>query len=109
MLLNLVDPARHAFVAEADGHLVGYADLRDGDPLEVDLTRIYVLPAYQGAGCGHALLHRCIEAARAAGARRMTLGVDVHNRRSIEWYERRGFVVTGREDFEAGGLTRPVL
>jgi ribosomal protein S18 acetylase RimI-like enzyme len=112
MLVNLLDASRVAFVVECDGHVVGYADLRDGDPLgppEVELTRIYVLPTSQGTGCGRALLDACAAAAKARGARRMVLGVDTENRRSIAWYERRGFVAIGHEDFESGGVTRPVL
>jgi len=109
MVENLLDPARHAFVAEADGHLVGYADLREGDPLEHELTRIYVLPTVQHTGCGRALLSRCVDVARARGARRLALDVDPANAPAISWYERRGFRRLGTEPFTVGRITRPAL
>jgi ribosomal protein S18 acetylase RimI-like enzyme len=109
LLLSLIDRRRDVFVVEWNSSVVGYADLVEGPPFEVELTRIYVLPEFQGSGCGLALLDRCLAAARARGARRMVLGVDVHNRRSIAWYERHGFRAAGQEMYSIAGMERPVL
>jgi diamine N-acetyltransferase len=109
LLLSLVDRRRDVFVVEWSGRVVGYADLVEGPPFEAELTRIYVLPEFQGSGCGRALLERCFAAARVRGARRVVLGVDPGNVRSIAWYQRQGFVSIGTEPFTIGAISRSSL
>jgi aminoglycoside 6'-N-acetyltransferase len=97
-----IGPRSEAFVAEADGRAVGMTELwlkRPRDPLsarkpfiKVDLA-LAVLPAWRGRGVGTALLRAAEDWARAQGAERMVLDLDVHNPGAQRLYEREGYVV----------------
>lgn len=56
-----------------------------------------VLPAGRGSGVGSALLDGCLGAVRAHGSRAVSLSVEDGNDLARGMYERRGFVVVGRE------------
>ncbi|MGW6128425.1 N-acetyltransferase family protein [Cellulomonas sp. NPDC055163] len=56
-----------------------------------------VLPAGRGAGVGSALLDGCLGAVRAHGSQAVSLSVEDGNDLARAMYERRGFVVVGRE------------
>ena len=60
----------------------------------VELSRLYILPAYQGAGLGRRLLAAAL--APFAGARSVTLEVAPENAGAIAFYVRQGFVPAGR-------------
>lgn len=109
LLRTLLDVARDAFVVEAGGEVVGYADVVLRTAAEAEVTRLYVRPDRQGAGLGCALLLACLSAARRRGAARVVLGVDRDNRRAVAWYRRQGFVPVGTDVFEAGGASRPLV
>ncbi|MFG2821112.1 GNAT family N-acetyltransferase [Kitasatospora sp. NPDC048365] len=92
-------PAQH-LVAELDGRLVGY--VRQVPPTSLrsnahvrQIQGLGVLPDARGLGVGDALIEAACEAARAAGARKMTLRVLAHNGPARRLYERRGFTVDG--------------
>jgi GNAT superfamily N-acetyltransferase len=72
--LKAHDPAReHCWVAERDGAILGAVFLvRAGDRL-AKLRMLYVEPAARGLGIGRRLVETCMDFARAAGYRRMTL------------------------------------
>lgn len=53
--------------------------------------------ARRGQGVGSALLTGCVEQARALGLRAVSLSVEDGNRAARTLYERRGFVVVGRD------------
>ena len=57
------------------------------------LDKLYLDASARGQGIGRRLLAYLIDAARAAGARRLTLRVNRHNTASIAFYQRAGFVV----------------
>jgi len=76
-----------ASVAETPGH--------------VRLHKLYVLPGQQGKGIGHALLAAVVEAAKAAGHRRLELNVNRFNP-ALEFYKRAGFRVLRDEVIDIG-------
>jgi diamine N-acetyltransferase len=101
------------WVAEiaATGVAVGYAMLSPPDlpvPLEpgdLEIKRIYLLSRFQGGGVGARLMAAALEAARAAGARRVLLGVYGENASAKSFYARQGFTQAGVRKFQVGANT----
>jgi aminoglycoside 6'-N-acetyltransferase len=98
-----VQPRDESIVAVAeDGALVGMIELwlkRPRGPnaariprVKVDLG-IAVAPGWRGRGVGTALLRAAEDWARAHGAERMVLDLDVNNTGAQRLYEREGYVV----------------
>lgn len=86
-------------VAETDGELVGFASY-DAEarpsadrPGMSELSSIYVLRAWQGRGVGRALME---EALARCPHDQVVVYVVEGNERAIGFYERMGFVPTGR-------------
>jgi DNA-binding MarR family transcriptional regulator/GNAT superfamily N-acetyltransferase len=68
------DPAgEQAWVAEADGGIVGAVFLVRESPTVGKLRLLYVEPHTRGQGIGHRLVAACIDGARAKGYRKLTL------------------------------------
>ncbi len=85
-----------SLVAEDDdGRLLGHALVRLTGDDEACLSRLYVLPHAQGKGAGSGLLGQAI--AHAQGRERMVLEVEESNLGARAFYERHGFVVSGRK------------
>ncbi|KDN86442.1 GNAT family N-acetyltransferase [Kitasatospora cheerisanensis] len=87
-------------VAELDGEVVGYIRQVQEIPLASNahvrqIQGLALLPQARGRGVGDALLAAACDAARAAGARRLTLRVLGHNAPARRLYERNGFEVLG--------------
>ncbi|HXC58987.1 MAG TPA: GNAT family N-acetyltransferase [Steroidobacteraceae bacterium] len=107
----LIDPACRCWLLECEpGHApVGYAvvtppdlplsDLADDD---LEIRRIYLLHKYQRGGRGRQLMQAVREHARAAGARRLLLGVYSRNAVALAFYERQGFSRAGTRQFRVG-------
>lgn len=76
------------------------ADLDAGD---LEIKRIYLPDKLRGRGLGRQLMSAAIDHARAAGARRILLGVYAHNAEAIAFYTRIGFRQLGRRQFNVGG------
>jgi ribosomal protein S18 acetylase RimI-like enzyme len=98
------------WVAEAErgGAPVGYAVLTEPDlpeaepgPDDVEIRRIYLLSRFQGAGAGRRLMQAALDAARAAGKRRVVLGAYNENP-VVGFYQRFGFEVVGERLFQVG-------
>ena len=82
------------YLAEQAGQALGYAALAPGpEPATMLLDKLYLDASARGQGIGRRLLAYLIDAARAAGARRLTLRVNRHNTASIAFYKRAGFVI----------------
>jgi len=107
----LAEDAAHA--GDTGSHsaatIAGYSHLTQGgtpdsvsgsDPLE--LKRFYIDRAWHGSGLAQLLMHATIEAAIAAGARTLWLGVWEHNPRAIAFYRKFGFAEVGSHDFMLG-------
>jgi ribosomal protein S18 acetylase RimI-like enzyme len=103
-------PDYRMWIAEmAEGEApVGYAMLSPPDlpvplgPDDVELKRIYLLHRFHGSGVGARLMDAAIDGARAAGARRLLLGVWGGNTRAMAFYGRQGFVQAGERKFRVG-------
>lgn len=99
--------------AEIDGlgGLVGYVMLCPPDlPVatqegDLEIKRIYLLSKFQRGGVGARLMGVATEAARAAGAKRLWLGVYGENASAIAFYARQGFTQAGVRKFQVGANT----
>jgi ribosomal protein S18 acetylase RimI-like enzyme len=99
---ELEDESTRAWVAEADGASIGYAQIKVGADHSAELVRIYADRVWHGRGVGQALLDHCVDGARAAGAKTLWLGVWERNPRAIAFYEKHGFRVVGEQAFQLG-------
>jgi GNAT superfamily N-acetyltransferase len=106
---ELAAPDRLTLLAEVDGVLAGYAQLRDGpapacvtgaEPIE--LLRFYVDSRWHGQGIAAALMAQVIAHARRRGRRTLFLAVWEHNPRAIAFYRKQGFEEVGSQPFQLG-------
>ncbi len=106
----LTKPDYRLFLAEhsGGGAPIGYIMLCPPDlpvetgPDDMELKRIYLLHRYHGGGGGGLLMRTAVEAARAAGARRLLLGVYGQNHAALGFYARQGFAQVGVRKFQVG-------
>lgn len=110
----LVDPDRVVLTATDAGRIVGYAMLIHGtgdDPdvagsvpqrPAVELSKMYVLPAYHRTGAAAALIRSGIGWAAGGGARAVWLGVNQNNERAQRFYRKHRFEVIGTRSFQLG-------
>jgi [ribosomal protein S18]-alanine N-acetyltransferase len=90
---------RVAVVAEADGHVAGFAAatlLLDGVENRCELDTIAVDPALRRRGIGAELLLSVLAWAAKRGARQIGLEVRISNARALAFYQRMGFTAEGR-------------
>ena len=106
---ELSNPDSFFYVAEVNGHVVGYLKLNTAhaqtepqaaDALEIE--RIYVLGSYHGGGVGQALYHHAMSVAQDRKASYVWLGVWEHNHRALRFYEKNGFIAFGTHIFQLG-------
>jgi GNAT superfamily N-acetyltransferase len=94
------------WVAEAGGQVIGLAGmLLDGDRAE--LEPVVVARSNRGAGVGRLLASAVIEAARAAGARRLAVRPTGRNAAAIQFLHGIGFDVLGRVELQTDLVERP--
>jgi|Deesub1362A_J573_1020465.scaffolds.fasta_scaffold01025_2 ribosomal-protein-alanine N-acetyltransferase len=94
LFLEIREALPDAFlVAEVDGSVVGYICGYPLTAFEVRIAMFAVLPGYRGKGIGSALYAEFERVARKRGFRIMRLEVRTGNRRAVEFYRRRGFMV----------------
>jgi mycothiol synthase len=91
------DPALSR-VALTDGEIAGFALVRRRPDAVAFVDLLAVHPAAAGRGIGGALLGAVFAAARAAGQRRVQLGVASDNPRAVGLYERAGMRVRQHVD-----------
>lgn len=106
--VELTDPDRLTLLAEFERAVVGYAQIRRGDPPpcvsereSVELVRLYVDRPFQSRGVAQRLLQSAQDAA-AARARGIWLGVWEQNPRAIAFYKKCGLAVVGSHEFCLG-------
>ena len=104
---ELADPAMSTILAELDGALAGYGQVRFGSaspaapgPRPVEVARFYVDRPWHGRGVAASLMRECIRAASDAAP--LWLGVYEHNVRARAFYAKCGFVPVGRSTFRMG-------
>jgi ribosomal protein S18 acetylase RimI-like enzyme len=94
--------------AAEGGAPVGYAVVADPDlpvatdACDLELKRFYLLGRLHGQGLGARFMRSVVEDARAAGARRLLLGVFSANAQAIAFYARQGFTQAGVRKFRVG-------
>lgn len=88
---TILDPGGKIFFAVVEQRCVGCCALRRMNDDELEVAKMAVTPAYQGAGIGRKLLHAVIEAGRALGARRLYLETNHRLTPAIRLYESFGF------------------
>jgi ribosomal protein S18 acetylase RimI-like enzyme len=99
----LADPHRAILTAAQGGRIIGYAVLVRGVADDTaELSKIYVLPDYHGAGVSTALMDLTLATAEEWGARRVWLGVNQGNQRAQRFYAKSGFKVNGTRTFQVG-------
>jgi len=106
---ELISPAVITLLAEAGDRLVGYAQVRRSTPPScvqppdaIELHRFYVDRPAHGTGIAQRLMDAVRDAARAAGADHLWLGVWERNARAIRFYAKCGFVDVGSHHFVLG-------
>ncbi len=82
--------------------LLSTATLPTSRPDDLELKRIYLLPAYQGTGTASALMQQIIARAQERGANRLLLGVYAKNPRAIAYYQKHGFTKVADTRFMVG-------
>jgi ribosomal protein S18 acetylase RimI-like enzyme len=110
----LADPQRAILTAQRDGRIVGYAMLIRGvdDDTDVqraveirpaaELSKLYLLPDYHGAGVATALMERTLATTAEWGTRCVWLGVNQENQRAQRFYIKSGFKINGTRTFQVG-------
>ena len=106
---ELSNPNSFFYVAEVNGHIVGYLKLNTAhaqtEPQAanaLEIERIYVLGSYHGHGVGQALYHHAMSVAQDRKASYVWLGVWEHNHRALRFYEKNGFTAFGTHIFQLG-------
>ena len=95
-LENFKTESGERLVVEQHGEPVGNLEL-EYRPGSVFVSNIQVVPEAQGQGLGTWLMKRLMTQARQSGDD-VSLQAFVVNHRAVEFYERLGFLVTGRTD-----------
>ena len=107
---ELIDEGFRYLIAESGNEPAGYARLKIGSytkdlaakrPLEI--SRIYLLPQFQGSGLGKKLMERCFEEAERFSCDAIWLSVWRQNEKAIGFYERMGFKIAGTVFFDLAG------
>lgn len=95
------DPAQRLLVAERDGEIIGCVQVSDRGNGLAYLGLLCVDPTLQAAGLGKQIVAAAEATARGTfGAQTMEMTVIDSRRRLIEFYERRGYAVSGeKRDF----------
>jgi len=100
---------RDTWLAEADGLLVAFAQLRRGAappavggarPLEIQ--RFYVAAGHHGRGVAHDLMQHVLSQAEAQAVDVVWLGVWEKNPRAVAFYRKWGFEIVGDHVFTLG-------
>ena len=106
---ELSNPDSFFYVAEVNGHVVGYLKLNTAhaqtEPQAanaLEIERIYVLGTHHGHGVGQALYHHAMSVAEDRKASYVWLGVWEHNHRALRFYEKNGFIAFGTHIFQLG-------
>ena len=108
-LAEIRNPNLETWLAEVDGRMVGFAQLRSGAAPEavagsvpLEIQRLYLHPEWLGSGIAHRLMTHLLERARSRNADTVWLGVWERNPRAIAFYRKFGFVEVATQVFTVG-------
>lgn len=106
---DLADPAKAAWLVEADGAVIGYAQAGPCDLPHADVTssclelkRIYFLKAWQNGGLGERLFAAVMAWMHKDGAPDLWIGVWSENHGAQRFYARHAFQQVGTYGFVVG-------
>jgi len=106
---EILDPEMTTLVCEQQEELIGYAQLRCGEPppcvhatRPFEILRLYVAKEWHGKGIAQGLMAESIALAEAQGSDQIWLGVWERNPRAISFYKKFGFVEVGDHVFPLG-------
>jgi ribosomal protein S18 acetylase RimI-like enzyme len=106
---EIADPQLITFLAEVDGNLVGFAQLRLAHSANgisgakpAELHRIYVGREWHGRGVAQELMREVTAAAVREHADCVWLGVWERNPKAIAFYRKHGFRIVGDHSFMLG-------
>lgn len=106
---ELADPAVATLLVHVDGHLAGYAQLREGVPPgcvpdegPIELWRFYIARDWHGRGLAQSLMQAVEDEARWRGKHLLWLGVWERNERAKAFYRKMGFTDVGSQLFMLG-------
>jgi GNAT superfamily N-acetyltransferase len=107
---DLADPAKAAWLVEADGVAIGYAQAGacvlphpEVTPACGELKRFYFVKAWQNGGNGARLFRHTMDWLEAPGPRDLWIGVWSENLGAQRFYARHGFEKVGEYGFRVGG------
>ena len=110
----LADAGVTVLVAECDGNLVGFSQVRDGEghaqvpeAAAAELRRLYVQEGFTGRGVGRDLLRQAEKAAAARGAEMLWLTAWEGNVRALAFYPRCGYEELGCTVYTIEGVDYP--
>lgn len=107
---EFLDPALRIRIAEQAGEIVAYLKRAPMDlpvphePKAAQVSQLYVLAPWQGAGIAGALMDWAAETARAEGAPALYLCVWERGDRAIAFYRKCGFETVGHAPYQLGTL-----
>jgi len=106
---EILDPEITTLVCEQQQELIGYAQLRCGEPptcvqatRPFEILRLYVAKEWHGKGIAQDFMAESIAIAKLQGADQIWLGVWERNPRAISFYRKFGFVEVGDHVFPLG-------
>jgi GNAT superfamily N-acetyltransferase len=109
---DLADPAKAAWLVEAEGEVIGYAQVGpcalphpEVTPGCGELKRFYFLKAWQNRGLGRGLFDAAIAWLLKDGPRDLWIGVWSENFGAQRFYARQGFEKVGEYGFKVGNTT----
>ena len=105
----LANPDYALWIAEADGHAIGYAQAgrcglphADVRPDDGELKRLYVRAGTQGGGTGRALMDAAMAWLLRDGPRPLWISVWSENLGAQRFYARYGFAFAGEYEYPVG-------
>jgi len=108
-LKEIGDPNYGTLVADHDGDLIAFAQVRLHSPKKLvaaerpaELHRLYVLEEWRGQGTAHEIMSVLFGAPALNEADALWLSVWEHNPRAIAFYRKYGFKVVGDHVFQVG-------
>lgn len=113
---DLADPRSAAWLVEADGRALGYAQAGpctlphpEVTPQCLELKRFYLLKDWQGGGMGSRLYATVSDWFQSQAPQHVWLGVWRENHGAQRFYARRGFTPVGRYSFRVGQTLDPEI